>query len=59
MARQLARGRLLTMDGYGHTALLNPSSCVNRHESRYFIKRTLPPKGTRCRQDRQPFSPGR
>jgi pimeloyl-ACP methyl ester carboxylesterase len=58
MARQLGRARLLTMDGYGHTALLNPSSCVNRYESRYFITGTLPPKGTRCRQDRQPFSPG-
>jgi pimeloyl-ACP methyl ester carboxylesterase len=58
MARQLARARLLTVDGYGHTALLNPSSCVNRYESRYFIKGTLPPRGTRCRQDRQPFSPG-
>ena len=59
MARQLARARLLSVDGYGHTALLNPSSCVNHYESRYFIKGTLPPKGSRCRQDRQPFSPGR
>jgi pimeloyl-ACP methyl ester carboxylesterase len=57
MARQVARARLLTMHGYGHTALLNPSSCMNRYESRYFIKGTLPPSGTRCRQDRQPFSP--
>jgi pimeloyl-ACP methyl ester carboxylesterase len=57
MARQLARARLLTVDGYGHTALLNPSSCANRYESRYFINGTLPPRGTRCRQDRQPFSP--
>ncbi len=55
MSRQLARARLLTMDGYGHTALLNPSSCVNRYESRYFIKGTLPPSGTRCQQDRVPF----
>ena len=55
MSRQLARSRLLTLDGYGHTALLNPSSCINRHESRYFINGTLPPKGTRCAQDAQPF----
>ena len=56
MARQLGRARLLTLDGYGHTALLNPSSCVNRYESRYFIEGTLPPRGTRCPQDGQPFS---
>ena len=55
MARQLARARLLTLDGYGHTALLNPSACVDRYESRYFINGTLPPIGSRCRQDRNPF----
>lgn len=55
MAKRLARARLLTMDGYGHTALLNPSSCVNRIESRYFIKGTLPRMGTRCAQDDEPF----
>ena len=56
MSRSLARGRLLTVDGYGHTALLNPSSCVDRYESRYFIDGALPPKGTRCEQDVQPFT---
>ena len=55
MARQLARARLLTLDGYGHPALPNPSSCVNRYESRYFIAETLPPSGIRCPQDAQPF----
>ena len=55
MSRQLARARLLTMDGYGHTALLNPSTCINRYESRYFISGALPPKGTRCAQDARPF----
>jgi pimeloyl-ACP methyl ester carboxylesterase len=55
MTRALARARLLTMEGYGHTALLNPSACVNRHESRYFIAGALPPKGARCAQDGSPF----
>jgi pimeloyl-ACP methyl ester carboxylesterase len=55
MQRALARARLLTLDGYGHTALLNPSACVNRFESRYFINGTLPPKGARCKQDGTPF----
>ncbi len=55
MSRQLARTRLLTLDGYGHTSLLNPSACVNSYESRYFISGVLPPRGARCRQDHQPF----
>ena len=55
MSKALARARLLTMDGYGHTALLNPSSCVDRYESRYFIRGGLPPKGARCAQNESPF----
>ncbi|NEC31386.1 hypothetical protein G3I20_33485 [Streptomyces sp. SID8111] len=30
MTRRPADARLLTLRGYGHTALLNPSTCVNR-----------------------------
>ncbi|MFJ9059896.1 alpha/beta hydrolase [Streptomyces sp. NPDC102409] len=56
MAEELADARLLTNEGYGHTALLNPSSCVQEHESRYFVDGTLPPVGTTCRQDTPPFS---
>ncbi|MFE7772597.1 alpha/beta hydrolase [Streptomyces sp. NPDC057445] len=55
MAEELADARLLTHNGYGHTALLNPSSCVNRYESSYFIDGTLPPAGATCRQDTPPF----
>jgi len=55
MASQLGRARLLTLDGYGHTALLNPSACIQRYEVRYFIGGTLPPTGTNCSQDQQPF----
>ncbi|MEU5213964.1 alpha/beta fold hydrolase [Streptomyces sp. NPDC020742] len=55
-ARELADARLLTLDGYGHTALLNPSSCIQTYESRYLIGGTLPPAGTTCRQDAPPFS---
>ncbi|MFG3308619.1 alpha/beta hydrolase [Streptomyces wuyuanensis] len=56
MTRELADARLLTNSGHGHTALLNPSSCVNTYESRYLIDGTLPPAGTTCRQDTPPFS---
>ncbi|MEU8683981.1 alpha/beta fold hydrolase [Streptomyces sp. NPDC048611] len=56
LAGELAHARLLTHHGYGHTALTNPSSCVNAHESRYLIDGTLPPPGTACRQDTPPFA---
>ncbi|MFD7973533.1 alpha/beta hydrolase [Streptomyces clavifer] len=56
MAEELANARLLTNEGYGHTALLNPSSCVQEHESRYLVDGTLPAVGTTCRQDTPPFS---
>ncbi|MFE6844539.1 alpha/beta hydrolase [Streptomyces sp. NPDC057686] len=57
MARELANARLLTHDGYGHTALFNnASSCVKTYESRYFVDGALPPPGTTCRPDKQPFS---
>lgn len=57
MAEELADARLLTNNGYGHTALFNNSStCINTYESRYFIDGTLPPPGTTCQPDRLPFS---
>jgi pimeloyl-ACP methyl ester carboxylesterase len=56
MANELARARLLTVDGYGHTDLLNPSHCVNGYESSYFVHGVLPSTGTMCHQDRRPFS---
>ncbi|MFE6152073.1 alpha/beta hydrolase [Streptomyces sp. NPDC057889] len=55
LARELADARLLTHEGYGHTALINPSSCVKTYESRYLVDGTLPPAGTTCRQDKPPF----
>jgi len=57
MARLLARARLLKVKGYGHVALLNPSSCANNYVSKYVIKGALPPKGATCSQDRPPFAP--
>jgi pimeloyl-ACP methyl ester carboxylesterase len=56
MARLLARGRLLTVAGFGHTELLNPSRCVARREVAYFLTGALPPTGTVCRQDTAPFA---
>lgn len=56
MTAELGRARLLTVAGYGHTALLNPSSCANAHESDYLVRGVLPPLGTVCRQDTPPFT---
>ncbi|MGW5972939.1 alpha/beta hydrolase [Streptomyces sp. NPDC055186] len=57
MVGELGDARLLTLDGYGHTALDNPSACVGRHVVRYFLTGALPPKGARCAQDLPPFAP--
>ena len=55
MTRELARARLLTVAGYGHTALFNPSTCAGNYEAAYLISGALPPPGTVCQQDQQPF----
>ena len=52
MSNQLARARLLTIDGYGHGTF--GQACTFGHVSRYLIDRTLPPRRTRCRGI-QPF----
>ena len=57
MARQLARARLLTLDGYGHTSGADPSACVFRAEVAYLVHLRLPPRGTVCQPDRVPFDP--
>lgn len=56
MAHDLARARLLTIDGWGHTEFLNPSSCAQSYESAYLIDGTLPPVGATCQPDQRPFS---
>lgn len=56
MARSLSRSRLLIMRGYGHTALMNPSGCINTHVARYLTRGVLPADGTRCDQDDPPFA---
>ncbi len=55
MSRELARARLLTVEGYGHTVLLNPSQCAQRYEDDYLLNLSVPPNGTVCNQDMQPF----
>jgi TAP-like protein len=54
-ARLLARGRLLTVAGWGHTSLFL-SSCADAYVSRYLLTGRVPPKGTVCQVDVVPFT---
>jgi pimeloyl-ACP methyl ester carboxylesterase len=55
MSRELARARLLTIRGYGHTEFANPSTCATNYEVSYLLTGKLPPAGTTCPQDAVPF----
>ncbi|MGH3291834.1 MAG: alpha/beta fold hydrolase [Trebonia sp.] len=55
LSRELARARLLTIDGYGHTETNNPSTCATDYGVRYLLTGTLPPAGTVCPQNATPF----
>jgi pimeloyl-ACP methyl ester carboxylesterase len=55
MAHDLARARLLTVDGFGHTEFFNPSECASTYEFSYLITGKLPPQGTVCPQSVKPF----
>jgi pimeloyl-ACP methyl ester carboxylesterase len=56
MAAELATARFLTVQGYGHTELLNPSRCAQNDIDRYILRGTLPPVGAVCAQGTGPFS---
>ena len=55
MARELDRGRLLSVNGYGHTLLRNPNACAARYETAFFLSALLPPPSTVCPPDAPPF----
>ena len=55
MEHDLARARLLTVRGYGHTLLSNPSICAINYETRYLQTGALPRPGTICQQSVTPF----
>jgi pimeloyl-ACP methyl ester carboxylesterase len=56
MSKVLARGQLLTVDQYGHTVLLNANTCATGYVTRYLLTGTLPPAGTVCGPEGQPFA---
>jgi hypothetical protein len=53
MTRELGDARLLTLEGYGHTTLTNPSRCVNEYESRYLSAHLRGACSSRDRGDRR------
>jgi pimeloyl-ACP methyl ester carboxylesterase len=55
MEHDLARARLLTVRGYGHTETSNPSTCAMNYELSYLQTGALPKAGTVCREDASPF----
>lgn len=55
MSTELADARLLTVSGGGHTTLLNKSDCADSYIDQYLIDSALPPPGTVCAQNAQPF----
>jgi pimeloyl-ACP methyl ester carboxylesterase len=56
MTHELGNARLLVVNGYGHTSLLNPSTCAENYMTAYFLTGALPSKGTVCRQNLPPFA---
>lgn len=48
LVKQLGKARLLTHEGYGHTAYTSGSTCVTRAVDGYLLDGTLPDEGTVC-----------
>jgi pimeloyl-ACP methyl ester carboxylesterase len=55
-AAELGDGRVLVVDGYGHTSLDVPSACASAAVVRYLTDLTAPAEGTTCAPDVVPFS---
>jgi pimeloyl-ACP methyl ester carboxylesterase len=58
MAQALGNARLLTVNGFGHTVLINPSRCAQDYIAAYFSDGIVPPTGAECSQDKPPFPGG-
>jgi pimeloyl-ACP methyl ester carboxylesterase len=56
-SRRLGNAVLLTLQGYGHTSDVDPSSCIDQAVTKYLVTTTTPPVGTICQPDRAPFDP--
>ncbi|MEU4525383.1 alpha/beta hydrolase [Amycolatopsis sp. NPDC024027] len=54
-AADLGDGRVLVVDGYGHTSPDVPSACASAAVVRYLADPDAPPAGTTCAPDAVPF----
>ncbi|MET8850574.1 alpha/beta hydrolase [Amycolatopsis sp. NPDC004625] len=54
-AAELGDGRVLVVEGYGHTSLDVPSACASAAVVRYLTDLALPATGTTCAPDTVPF----
>lgn len=57
VAGLLPNSRLLSYAGWGHTAYLSGSSCVDAAVNAYLIDGVLPAEGTVCQPEIDPFTP--
>jgi hypothetical protein len=59
MAAELGAARLVRVDAFGRTSLGRPnrprSGCAQAIAARYLVELALPPAGTVCQADTQPF----
>jgi hypothetical protein len=55
MSRDMARARLVTVNGYGHTTGNNPSTCAISDAVTYTLTGALPAPGTDCLQSATPI----
>jgi pimeloyl-ACP methyl ester carboxylesterase len=55
MAALLTGSRLVTVEGWGHTALATRSACADGIVEHYLLDRTLPPHGATCQPGIVPF----
>jgi len=55
MSRGFADSVVLTQDSVGHCSISGPSLCTQKHIRAYFFDGALPPPGTVCPVDAQPF----
>lgn len=56
LSQELGNARLLTLNGWGHTAFGQPSTCANTAEIAYLVDLELPAPGTVCQMDHGPFT---
>ncbi len=57
LATIMPDSRLLTINGWGHSSWNAPSQCAQDNIANYLINQQLPPAGTVCQQDHEPFTP--